>query len=80
VPWVGVAYIGVVGGDDQPPVPDVYGRVSEPEVDHGPSGWDQRVVDVAVYVPKEQLRIKVLVTELADPAGSPPSDGLYHLA
>src|ERR1019366_9933145 len=73
-----IAHVGVISCNHHPPIagPDWY--VGKSELDHGSSAWDSGVIDVAVHVPQQELRIEVLVAEFSDPADAPGAQRLDH--
>lgn len=73
---VDVAHVDRRRVGDQPPLPSAGRDVREAHQHHRAARRQRRLVDVAVHVPHEQVRVEVGVAELGHPAGAPPAEGL----
>jgi hypothetical protein len=76
IPWVKVAHIDFLRGDDQPSVAGFGRKVDETKADHCATRRHQGEVYPAVQIPQEQLGIEVLVPNLTDPVHSPSTESI----
>ena len=73
-----IADVGLLAGDDEPPVTKGGRHVTEAEPDDGPPVRDGAVIDVAVHVPQQELRIEIVERQITELAVL--TDGLQMLA